>query len=356
MEREIVLSVVIPVYNGSKYLDRMIKMLDHQTFRRFEVIFVDDGSLDDTYKRCKEYGKNRPYIHVIRQHNQGVSHARNTGIQVARGKWIQFIDIDDVIREDMFACFSKKLVERADTDVKSENTEAELAVCGCVRRMAGSSVLCGPKKNVYLLRKGIIELFREMKMENRYWILDYTWNKWYRKDIIEHFNIRFLENLSLGEDFVFNTQYIRHINSLVLIPEYCYEYEVHEDGLASRFQERPWEVRKILYDNQRGLYQTFEIWDAAIPEIRRPYGQIYWGDIRQRNSRGCRLNGRQRLKFIRRMAADEMFDMIPDYLSTKKGAAYKIYRAVFKTHNVYLIYTIIRLEKLKSLFLCSGRV
>lgn len=340
MDREIILSVIVPVYNGGKYLGRLMEMLEKQTFQKFEVLFIDDGSTDDTYELCKEYEQRIPYVHVIHQKNQGVSHARNAGIEIAQGKWIAFIDVDDFIHNNIFDVFRKSL----------EHKEADLAVCGCVRRDAitKKAVLCGPAKNEYVQGKEIACLFEKMKMDKRYWLLDYIWNKWYKKEIIERWNIRFTENLSLGEDFVFNTVYFQHIQSITLISEFCYEYEIHADGLASCFQECPWEGRKILYYNHKKLYQSLGIWESEITEIRRQYGQIFWGDLRRINSSKCHMNSRQMKEFIRKMMVSDMFDMISDYLMVKKGLIYRIYRIVLRTKNVFAIYYIIRLEKILS--------
>lgn len=346
MDREIILSVIIPIYNGEKYLHRMMEMLDSQTFQHFEVLFIDDGSEDDTYRICREYEKKRSHIRVIRQKNQGVSCARNTGIEEAMGQWIQFIDVDDLIRPDMFECFYK--------GIKMQESEADLAICGCIRRISGTdtSVFCGPEKSRYLNKKAIAGFLKEMKMESRYWLLDYVWNKWYQKDILERFHIRFLKTLSLGEDFVFNTQYFQYINSLVFIPKYCYEYEVHPDGLVSRFQKQPWVGRHVQYDYHKELYYMLDLWEKSCHEVRCQYGQIFWGDIRRINSPGCGLKRKERLEFIEKAMADEMFDMMIEYLSQKKGIPYIIYKNILKTRNIRLIYSTIRIEKLIA-YLCN---
>ena len=111
MDQRIVLSVIIPVYNGERYLQRMITMLEKQTFQNFEVLFIDDGSTDNTYQLCRQYAKSNPYINVVHVENQGVSHARNIGIEAAKGEWIQFIDVDDIIHQDMFLTFYENLIQ-----------------------------------------------------------------------------------------------------------------------------------------------------------------------------------------------------------------------------------------------------
>lgn len=112
----------------------------------FEVLFIDDGSTDNTYQLCRQYAKHYPYINVVHVDNQGVSHARNIGIEAAKGEWIQFIDVDDLIHQNMFLTFHKNLVELG----------GDLAVCGCVRRNIETKedALCGSEK-ILLFVEGI---------------------------------------------------------------------------------------------------------------------------------------------------------------------------------------------------------
>ena len=328
-------------------------MLDQQTFHDFEVIFIDDGSEDDTYRICKEFQSQRDNITVIRQENKGVSYARNAGIEAAKGEWIQFIDVDDIIHADLFERFSRSLSDDCQNHTSEKTYGAELAVCGCIRRIgeAGEAVYCGPEESGFLNKNDIIDVFSNMNMESRYWMLDYIWNKWFRRDIIEQFQIRFPEDLSLGEDFVFNTHYYRYIRSMTMISDPCYEYEVHADGLTGCFQRRPWKDRTELYASHKRLLQIFGIWELTRSEVRRQYGQIYFGDMRGINSPKCKYDASQKLSYIRKMMSEELFDMILDYLSAQKKPAHIIYRIVLKSRSVRLIYFLIRAEWLVKRFL-----
>ena len=147
MRNSTFLSVIIPVYNGERYLARMIKQLRRQTFEKFEVIFVDDGSTDNTFEMCRNFAIEDSNIHIIHIENSGVSYARNAGIKAASGSWIQFIDVDDIIHENMFSIFSNNV----------EISGADLLICGCIRRIAGTaqSEYCGPSKNRLLNKEDI---------------------------------------------------------------------------------------------------------------------------------------------------------------------------------------------------------
>ena len=114
------ISIIVPIYNVEKYLDKCIKSIQIQTFSDIEIILVDDGSTDKSGSICDSYAAVDKRIHVIHKENSGVSAARNTGIRSARGKYIGFIDGDDYIAPDMYETLRDMLVR--------EN--AEIAVCG----------------------------------------------------------------------------------------------------------------------------------------------------------------------------------------------------------------------------------
>lgn len=96
------ISVVVPVYNVEKYLDRCISSICGQTYRELEVILVDDGSTDGSGRICDEWAEKDDRVHVIHVKNGGVSRARNLGIDAAHGEYICFVDSDDWIEADYF--------------------------------------------------------------------------------------------------------------------------------------------------------------------------------------------------------------------------------------------------------------
>lgn len=338
MEQAIFLSVIIPVYNGEKYIVRIMEMLEKQSFRQFEVIIVDDGSEDRSYDICKEYEKKYSYIRVLHTKNKGVSHARNTGIRYAKGKWLHFIDVDDVINPEMFFEFYNTLKDKKNIGS---------IVCGCMRKneLSGECVYCGPQNDKYFSGEQYFEAFNYMKMEQRYWMLDYIWNKWYRKDIIDRENIRFCEKLSLGEDFVFNTEYFSCVSSVFILSKAYYEYEINENGLVSRFLNKPWETREVIFDCHKKLYKNLGIWDENKDNIRIQTGEMFWGDLRRINSKNCHYTMAQKISFICKMEESSLFPMIFDYLDTRAGVVFKIYKKILRKRDEKLAFLLISLEK-----------
>ncbi|OWV00403.1 glycosyltransferase [Fibrobacter sp. UWR2] len=96
------ISVVIPVYNTAKFLAQCLDSIVHQTFRDFEAIIVDDGSTDNSIEIARDYASRDSRFHILQQENKGLSEARNTGINIARGEWFTFVDSDDMIAPAFF--------------------------------------------------------------------------------------------------------------------------------------------------------------------------------------------------------------------------------------------------------------
>ena len=118
-ENKITLSIIVPVYNVEKYLEDCVESLLNQTYQNYEIILVDDGSTDTSGQICDEYsGDSR--IHVIHKANEGAGAARNTGIEIATGDYITFIDSDDYIA----GCYLERMVQTA------EQTGSDIVQCG----------------------------------------------------------------------------------------------------------------------------------------------------------------------------------------------------------------------------------
>ena len=108
MEEDLI-TIVIPIYKVENYLDKCVKSVINQTYKNLEIILVDDGSPDNCPKKCDEYEKKDTRIKVIHKENGGLSDARNAGIDIAKGKYITFIDSDDYIDSDYVETYYNKI-------------------------------------------------------------------------------------------------------------------------------------------------------------------------------------------------------------------------------------------------------
>ncbi|REC32093.1 glycosyl transferase family 2 [Enterococcus pseudoavium] len=114
------ISIIVPVYNVEKYLEKCINSILKQTFTDFELILVDDGSPDNSGAICDQYAEKDARVKVIHKENGGLSDARNAGIEVAKGKYLGFVDSDDYIADDMYGLLYNNIVKEG----------ADMSICG----------------------------------------------------------------------------------------------------------------------------------------------------------------------------------------------------------------------------------
>lgn len=244
------INVIVPLYNAEKTLHRCIDSIRGQSFKDYELILVDDGSTDGSGDICDAYAGNAHNINVVHKENQGVSHTRNTGLQNAVGKYILFVDSDDWIEERML----EKMVT-------AMTGKTDLVICGYNRVIYNED---------YRLEKRIItENLTEIK------VVDFLegfhshfesksfcaiWNKLFRADLINNNRISFNEMMSLGEDIIFNLDYLKKSRSIIYIEDSLYNYVVFSDNrsLSTRFNPNRLAVQVMIYTSIIDLLKEFE--------------------------------------------------------------------------------------------------
>lgn len=218
------ISVVVPVYNVAPYLARCLDSLVAQTMSDIEIICIDDKSTDNSLEILQEYKNKYPQIHVIAlDKNSGVATARNAGIDAAQGEYLGFVDSDDYVDTD----FYEKLYATA----KKENADM---VRGNVKIVQYDGSVIRDHHEIYDVQK--------------YGKWHFSWQWWcaiYRTRMINDNNIRFLTDMSNGEDTVFLTTSINCANDLVTYPGVFYYYIRREDSLDEPMMP-PHKIASIL--------------------------------------------------------------------------------------------------------------
>jgi glycosyltransferase involved in cell wall biosynthesis len=133
------ISIIVPVYDVEKYLKKCVDSILNQTFKDFELILVDDGSPDNSGAICDQYAEKDSRVRVIHKENGGLSDARNAGIEVARGKYLGFVDSDDFVNEDMYKQLYTSIIEN----------NADLSICGIFDLYEGKTPIKKTEKNYY---------------------------------------------------------------------------------------------------------------------------------------------------------------------------------------------------------------
>lgn len=211
------ISVIVPVYKVEKYLRRCVDSILAQTYTNFELLFIDDGSPDNSGKICDEYAARDPRVRVFHKPNGGVSSARNLGLDNARGEWIVFVDSDDWVTEDYLA----DLMRDPNADLRLNGFECIGREGECIREFPDAC--CTEPKDVVdsLLKFGAIN-FRN------------PYCKRFNKDLIKTHSIRFDEFIKCGEDTVFVYEYLQYADSISLSSAVCYKYNMEVEGSLSK--------------------------------------------------------------------------------------------------------------------------
>lgn len=240
-----IISVIVPVYNVEKYLEKCICNILCQTYSEIEVILVNDGSSDKSEGICTHFSKIDNRIRVIHIPNSGVSNARNIGIEHARGKYIHFIDSDDFINET--------LIEDLYSALQTNNSD--FVMCGYYKirdnnegREIKTAFKCAPYSGVINgFLENIISYFYPPILQGPCW-------KLFKRDIILKNKIEFNKNMNFGEDTDFVLRYLRNCETVTCVDISPYYYRVHgNQSLSSKFNTKKIDVYIYLAEQLREL-------------------------------------------------------------------------------------------------------
>ena len=168
------ISIIVPVYNVEKYLEKCIRSIQDQTLKDIEVILVDDGAPDRCGAMCDEFAQNDSRIRVIHKQNGGVSSARNAGLAIATGEYIGFVDSDDYIESDMYETLYHVLQEY----------DADIAVCGHFVEKDGK-IIEEVRNNGFTTVVSGIEACKRTILDHE--INSFAWDKLYNRELFSNF-------------------------------------------------------------------------------------------------------------------------------------------------------------------------
>lgn len=221
MEKENKISVIVPVYNREKFIDRCVESIIRQTYKNLEIILVDDGSTDNSGTICDAWAKKDNRIKVFHKENGGVSSARNLGLDNSTGEYIAFVDSDDSLFSDAYMT-AVRYMEEYNLDL-----------------LAFGVKTIWPERDSET--KLDIELFSQDDWEkNGAQFLKalvgggVVWNKLYKKDIISENNLRFDTKISMGEDTRFNISYLEYADRIKCIPRVLYNFYIFGQNTTSK--------------------------------------------------------------------------------------------------------------------------
>lgn len=278
-------TIIVPVYNAEKTLQRCIDSLRMQTYKNTEMIFVDDGSADSSYSILQQAAKIDARIRVFSQENAGPSAARNLGMDHCTGEYIMFCDSDDTVEPT----WTEKMV-----DTIQEHPDA-LVTCG----FRGGVDENGNIMKMHTMPSGVYD-------KNEYFQYYYSGlsgsscNKIYRRDIIFNGGLRFDVNFRYSEDAMLNLDYLECVKEIFILSELLYNYYAPRsmDTLSSGVNY--WQLRTIF--RKRAAY----IEPKYIDQYNKEFFFFAWSEIKdtlQNKDLGIELQ----VKHVRQIVADHVF-------------------------------------------------
>ena len=218
-------SVIIPVYNSEKTIKRCIESITLQNRPDVEIIIINDGSTDETESICKALQTEHTNIIYIYKENAGVSSARNSGLSVATGEFILFVDSDDYVDNNCFAIIDKDIQSNADFYQFGFSIVAKGLVKE-TREFSECFVNTSSEKETFI-SEGVVSRS-----------INSPWAKIYKREIIDKKNLRFCEELSTGEDLTFVFTFLLSANKLERLEDKIYFADIgNEESLSRKYRE-----------------------------------------------------------------------------------------------------------------------
>ncbi|MDO5437296.1 MAG: glycosyltransferase family 2 protein [bacterium] len=246
-KKEIKVSVIVPVYNTGKYLERCLESIVFQTLNDIEIIIVNDGSVDNSAKIIEKFLPDKRVIY-IKQENKGQGAARNKGLGFAKGEYISFIDSDDYIDND----FLEKLYKAA------ERNQADIAASSIIRKRETFE-----KWRILYEKTSVKEDLNEIFKAVNYPDQSYVWNKLYKKSFLDSINFKFEENVYY-EDVTALSYILLNCKKLVCVSDTNYYYMVN-DGNSIVKGKKTVKKETDRYNNQKSAVKKLVEKGVKIP-------------------------------------------------------------------------------------------
>lgn len=254
-------SVIIPIWNGEKYIDRCLESLICQDSKFYEIILVDNGSTDNSWDKCSQWASKYDFIRLYKEPQNGASNARNKGIEEAKGEYITFVDIDDTVTEDFLtvAIDAKKLFDYDLLVAKVGKTNSKNIGKDNLLEFKGSD--------------GIKDCFNRGLLMNTG-----PFSKFYKRTVFEEFDIKFPPDVIVGEDAVFLYTYLLHINSIIVSSRTIYNYCENSNSITHKYYslDQEWQdyvrMRKALMDFKDRYTLSIDdksLWSILTSRLRR---------------------------------------------------------------------------------------
>lgn len=334
---KVLVSIVVPVYNVERYLEKCVESLIKQTLNDIEIILVDDGSKDSSGLICDKLAKKDSRIKVIHKENAGLGLARNSGMELCTGEFIGFVDSDDYVDINMF----KTLYDYAQKN-NADYVRCENLIVDENDSIVDNSMYAlkeGKYEKEDIIQKLVCPMFgKELNEGKEAHIGISVWRAIYKTKIIKDNNITFpSERKVISEDIPFNLDFLMKAEVAYVVKKQFYYYVVRKESLTKVFREDRFEKEKSLYYYLRKKLSYYGLLEQCSNRIKR-----FTLDRGRRCIKGI-LNNKnystiKKYNTVREILNDEIFEEIFMGLEIKKiPFKYRMVTYVMKYHLVFLL-------------------
>lgn len=328
MEREILLSIIIPVYNVQDYIGKCLNSLI-TVDERIEIFVVDDGSPDNSSEIVKDIMKNYSNIHYIHKENGGVSSARNLGIALSKGKYIGFVDGDDYV-DELYLSKLLEYIETIDFDLLCFNYYLTYDKYETKINLLN-------EESLSLDENAGFNWYIHKNMDEK--IKQFCLNKLYKSAILKKNKIEFPVGQSVGEDFLFNIEYLQYCKKIVFKEDTLYHYYQRETSVMRTYNKK---YTNHILNYEEHLKRIAKKSDYMISEndILYLYIKCWYGVIHQESQNPSSNDGLNRVKMY--MTQSGLLNVHIKYSGLE--LKYKIYKLLIKLHLTVPIYKILKFK------------
>ena len=256
-QNPITVSVVVPVYKVERYLERCVNSLVNQTLDSMEIILVDDGSPDQCPKMCDLFAEKYNQIRVVHKKNGGLSSARNAGIEIAKGKYIGFVDSDDDVELDMY----EKMYKVAEREMVDMVMADYMRINSDSARFLKTLNIDGGKYDRDKIKK---VFYPKLIMGEN---IDYgpllsVWHCIYRRNFLEQIGLKFDEEVRWSEDNIFSAILGYNLQSFYYLKnEGLYHYYQNPGTITTSYKQGAWDVYRTMNDHLREYFKEVSDYD-----------------------------------------------------------------------------------------------
>ncbi len=346
MNKKPKISVILPVYNVEKYLDRCLKTVVQQSLKDIEIIIIDDGSTDNCPKLCDEWAKKDSRIRVIHKKNEGLGMARNTGINNATGKYICFFDSDDYIEKDTLK----------ETYNQIEKNKADICCFGfCKVNSVGKvvqKVIPNMEKNIYIDDEILDDFLPNLisndpNKKNKNNLIMSAWGALFSLELIKKVNWKFVsERKIISEDVYSLLKLYRYVKKVVIINKTYYYYCTNVNSLTHTFISDRYDRIKTFYNECIELCKKLNYNEIIKDRIKYPFINNSIGALKLIVSSDISVKNQQ--DEVKKIISDDLLQSVIRNVNLKYENIFrKILFIILKNKMYFLCYLVLKI-KVKS--------